>query len=120
MWKSLVEIVVALVFVVLLILKVDPFHWTMPDEIQMVVLGLVIAVFGVHAGLVIRQKAQDERDALHLHKASRVAYIGGVALLVTGVTIQSLMHKLDPWLVGTLAGMVILKMLALIWIRYRN
>jgi hypothetical protein len=120
MWKSLVEIIVSVAFVVLLVLKVDPFHWTMPDEMQMVVLGLVIAAFGLHAGLVMRQKASDEREALHMHKASRVAYIGGIALLVTGVTVQSLTHSLDPWLVGTLAGMVILKMLALIWSRYRN
>lgn len=120
MLMNLGEVLVSSVFLVLLVLKLDPFGLLMPNRVQMAILALVVAVFGLYAGIVFRRKARDEREALHIHRASRFAYISGVALLVTAITVQSLMGSVDHWLFYILAGMVIVKMAILIWSRLKN
>ena len=120
MLKNSGEIILSIVCVILLVVLVDPFQWTMPNEIQMIVMALVVAAFGLYSGLLYRQKPVDERDAVHIHKASRMGYIGGIVLLVIAITIQTFMHSLDPWLVGVLVGMVVIKMIVLVWTRIRN
>lgn len=114
------EIIVSLLFVVLLILKIDPFRWTMPDQLEMIVLALVIAAYGLYTGLFFRERARDEREAYHLHVAGRIAYLAGVGFLVIAIVVQSLENRLDPWLVGGLAAMVVVKMLSLIWARLQK
>ncbi len=114
------EVILSVVFIILLLMKVDPFDLLMPNHVQMFILGLLVAAFGLYAGVLFRQRVRDEREALHLYRASRFAYIGGVTLLVVGITVQSFLGSLDPWLVWILAGMVIIKMTILIWSRIRN
>ena len=66
MLMNLGEVLVSAVFLVLLVLKLDPFGLLMPNRVQMAMLALVLAVFGLYAGIIFRQKARDERDALHI------------------------------------------------------
>lgn len=120
MSRNLGEIAVSLLFIVLLVLKLDPFRWAMPSSMEMLLLALVIAAFGVYAGLFFRERSRDEREALHLSLASRSAYLAGVALLVVAIVVESLAHRLDPWLVGVLVVMVVVKMAGLIWARTRK
>ncbi len=120
MFANLREIIVSAAFVILLALKFDPLNWLMPTRSQVLVLCLLVAAFGLYAGILFRQKVRDEREALHLHRASRIAYIAGVAVLVAAIVIQSLMGMTDPWLFGVLGGMIIIKMAVLIWSRLRN
>lgn len=120
MWKNLSEILIALIFILLLFIKLDPFGITMPNEVQMLVLCLLIATFGLYAGILFREKAKDEREAYHLYKASRGSYFLGITILVIGIVIKSLNHSLDPWLVYTLSAMVITKLTILVWLRIRN
>lgn len=120
MSKNPGEVIISAIFVVLLFLKVDPFGWTMPNDVQMVILVLVIVTFAVYAGLMFREKARDEREAQHIHIASRAGYLVGVALLVAGVVVGSLSGSLNSWLVVVLAGMIIGKMVAFIWARNRK
>ncbi len=120
MSRNVGEIVVSLVFVVLVVLKLDPFKWTMPDQVEMIVLALVVAAYALYAGLFFRERARDEREAYHLHFASRVAYLAGVGFLVVALIVQSIAHHLDPWLVGGLTAMVLVKMISLIWARLRR
>jgi uncharacterized membrane protein YgdD (TMEM256/DUF423 family) len=120
MLSNLAEILVSLAFVVLLALKLDPLALLMPNKVQMSILALLVAAAGLYAGILFRQKARDEREALHLHRASRFAYVAGVALLVLAITVQSFQGGADPWLFYTLAGMVIVKLGILIWSRIRN
>lgn len=114
------EVVLSVIFIILLLMKVDPFDLLMPNHLQMFILGLLVAAFGLYAGALFRQRIRDEREGLHLHRASRFAYIGGVTLLVAGITVQSFEGSLDPWLVYILAGMVIIKLAILVWSRIRN
>ena len=120
MSKNLGELVVSVVFLVLLAVKLDPFGWTMPDPAQMLVLALVIATFAVYAGVLFRERPEDEREAVHIHRASRVGYLAGVALLVAAITAKSLSQESEPWLFVVLAGMILSKLAARIWMRNRN
>ena len=120
MSRNLGEIVVSLVFIILVVLKLDPFRWTMPDQIEMIVLALVVAAYAVYAGLFFRERAHDEREAYHLYVASRIAYLAGVGFLVVALVVQSFAHHLDPWLVGGLTAMVLVKMITLMWARLRR
>lgn len=120
MLSSIAEILVSIAFIVLLALKLDPFDLFMPNKIQMSVLALLVAAAGLYAGILFRQKARDEREALHLYRASRFAYVAGVALLVLAIVVQSFRGGADRWLFYILAGMVIVKLAILVWSRARN
>lgn len=120
MLSNLAEIVVSLVFIALLALKLDPLHLLMPSRIQMTLLALLVAAGGLYAGILFRERARDEREALHLHRASRAAYIVGLALLVLAIVVQSFGRGADPWLFFILGGMVIAKLSILVWSRMRN
>jgi uncharacterized membrane protein YgdD (TMEM256/DUF423 family) len=120
MLTNLAELAVSLVFIALVVLKLDPFGLLMPNQVQMSILALLVAAAGLYAGVLFRQRARDEREALHLYRASRFAYIAGVALLVLAIVVQSFQGGADPWLFYILAGMVIVKLTILFWSRIRN
>lgn len=120
MLSILSEIIVSLVFVALLALKLDPLHLLMPNRVQMTILALLVAAGGLYAGVLFRQKARDEREALHLHRASRFAYVTGVALLVLAIAVQSFSGGVDPWLFYILGGMVVVKLAILVWSHIQN
>ena len=106
------EILASCVLVGLVVLVLNPFHFWMPMPLQMMILGATIAAFGVVAGFVVRERAKDERDEAHRMRAGRVAFLAGTAVLVVGIIVQSFTHQVDSWLVGTLAVMLVAKMLA--------
>jgi hypothetical protein len=118
--KRVSEIIVALVLVVILFIKADPFHWLMPDAVQMIILGVLAAVFALYAGLIFREKPADERESLHLYKASRIAYLAGTITLTAVIVVQDILHQLDVWLVAVLGVMIVTKLIVLLWARYKN
>ena len=109
------EIIASCILVVLIVLVLNPFHFWMPMPLHVMVLGATIAVFGVVAGFVMRERAIDERDVAHRMRAGRIAFLTGTAILVIGIVVQSFMYEVDPWLAGALAGMLIAKMLARVY-----
>jgi hypothetical protein len=118
--KKLSEIVVALILVAVLFVKADPFHWLMPDAVQMVILGVLAAVFALYAGLIFREKPADERESLHLYKASRIAYLAGTIALTAVIVVQDILHQLDVWLIVVLGIMIVTKLIVLLYSRYKN
>lgn len=120
MLSSVAEIVVSLVFIALLFLKLDPFDFLMPTKVQMSILALLVAAAGLYAGILFRQRARDEREALHLHRASSAAYAAGVAILVIAIAWQSFSGTADPWLFYVLGAMVVVRIAILAWSRERN
>ena len=118
MLMNLGEIVLSVLMIVLSVIKLDPFDWSMPTPVQMLFLGLLIAAFGLYSGLLYREKARDERDAYHLHKASRFGYIAGVTTLVAAIVVQSLNGTLDPWIVIALSVMIVAKLVSRVLERY--
>lgn len=118
--NSLQEILISGILVVLLILFLNPLHFWMPTTLlMMMVLGLVV-VFALFASFVWRENHRDEREGLHKMMAGRIAFLVGSALLVIGIIVQSFKHELDPWLIFTLAGMIVAKVITLIYGRVKN
>jgi hypothetical protein len=118
--KTLSESLVALAVLVALFLKIDPFHWLMPTELQMVVLCLFAAALALYAGAVFREKAKDERESSHLYRASRWGYLVGLISLSALVVVRDIQHKLDPWLLGILGVMVLIKIIVLRWAEWKH
>jgi len=118
--KNLSEILISACLIVVLAFKLDPFHWFMPNEVQMLILCLFAAGFALYAGVVFREKAHDERENAHLYLASRISYLVGIISLSLIIVIQDILHQLDPWLLLVLAIMILTKLLVLIYARIRH
>ncbi len=118
--KKASEIVVALALVAVLFFLADPFGLLMPTEVQMVLLCVLAAAVAVYAGLVFREKPADERESLHLYKASRIAYLAGTVALTAVIVVQDILHRLDPWVPAVLGVMIVTKLIALLYARYKN
>ncbi|OGZ00978.1 MAG: hypothetical protein A3B13_02650 [Candidatus Liptonbacteria bacterium RIFCSPLOWO2_01_FULL_45_15] len=114
------EIFVSLILIVLLVLFLNPFGFWMPNILlMMMVLGLVV-VFSVFASFIWRENARDEREGLHKMMAGRFAFLVGMAILVTGIIVQSFKHELDFWLAFTLGAMILAKIIGLIYGRMKH
>lgn len=109
------EAIISSVLIILLFLFLNPFDFWMPTALlMMMVLGLVV-VFSLFASFIWRENHRDEREGLHKMMAGRIAFLAGAALLTTGIIVQSFSHNLDPWLIYTLAGMIVAKVVTLIY-----
>ncbi|MBI3589281.1 MAG: hypothetical protein HY093_02610 [Candidatus Liptonbacteria bacterium] len=115
--KFIQELLISLAFIILLVLVANPFDFWMPSTLTMTAAMLLVATFGVFAVFVWREKAADEREKLHRLMAGRFAYLLGAAGLTAGIVVQSLSHAIDPWLVISLAFMVLGKIVSLIYSR---
>jgi len=114
------EISISGILIILLVLFLNPFGFWMPTTLlMMMILGLV-AVFALFASFVWRENHRDEREGLHKMMAGRAAFLVGTALLTLGIIVQSLSHNLDPWLVLTLGGMIVAKVISLIYGQIKN
>lgn len=118
--KALTESLLALSVLAVLFLKMDPFHWFMPTEAQMILLCVFAAAFALYAGVVFREQAKDERESNHLYRASRWGYLVGVVTLSGVIVVQDVLHQLDPWLLVVLGVMVITKLVVLRWAQWRH
>ena len=117
--NSLQEILISAILIILLVLFLNPFDFWMPTTLlMMMMLGLVV-VFSLFASFVWRENHRDEREGLHKMMAGRIAFLVGTALLVLGIIVQSFSHNLDPWLVFTLGGMIVAKVISLIYGRIK-
>jgi len=110
-----IEVVISLVLVVLAVLLLNPFHFWMPNMIHMVMLALTLVVFAFFAIFILREKVQDEREAIHRMLSGRVAFLTGSALLTIGIVAQSLKNAVDVWLVIVLVAMVLSKIVTRIY-----
>ena len=118
--KALTESLLALAVLAVLFLKIDPFHWFMPTEIQMILLCFFAAAFALYAGVVFREQARDERESDHLYRASRWGYLVGVVTLSVIIVVQDVLHRLDPWMLIVLGAMVVTKLVVLRWSQWRH
>ena len=111
------EISISLILIVLLGLFLNPFGFWMPDAlVMMIILGLIV-VFAIFSGFMWKERAQDEREALHRMLAGRVAYLIGTGILMLGIIVQSSRHEIDSWLVFTLGAMILAKIFGVIYSR---
>ncbi len=109
------EWLLALATIVALVLIVNPFGIIMTSAYTLMILmllGIAVIAFGV---FVWREDYHDEREELYAMKAGRLSYFVGGAVLVLAITIQTLDHTLDIWLVIALASMVLTKLVVSAW-----
>lgn len=110
MKNNIVTIGVAGVFVALLALLSDPFMLWMPAPAQMAALLGAAALACIWAGFVLREKALDEREALHAMRAGRAGYLAGVSVLTAALVSQGLSHHIDQWIPLALGVMVLVRL----------
>lgn len=107
--KLLSEKIVTVLLVVFLIWFVNPFDFWMTGAMHMTLLGLIVALFAIFAMFLWRESIVDEREQLHRFIATRFAYTAGGGLLLLGILVQALAHRIDPWMPLVLTGMVLAK-----------
>lgn len=95
--------------VILLLALTDPFMVLMPSMAQMIALLVVSVLLILWAGLLMHEKAEDERESHHRMLADRNAYLCGVIVLTTALVIQGIGHSIDSWIPLALAGMIVVK-----------
>ncbi len=104
-----VSTVLVLVFSALLL---NPFHFWMPGMTQLAVLGCLLVAFAVLSVYLLQENGGDEREAAHRMRAGRVAFFIGSLILVMGIAVESAQGTPNMWLVLSLAGMILGKVVA--------
>ncbi len=104
------EILVSVLLIVLLALFLNPFQWFMPSMMVATLLCILVVIFLVFAIFMWKEKTHDEGEQVHKMLAGRVAFLAGAAVLVVGICVQEAQGKLDPWLLYTLAVMILAKL----------
>lgn len=109
------ELIASIALIAILVLLFNPFGLWMPNTLFMMMLLGLIVVFALFASFIWREKARDEREAMHRMLAGRFAFLAGAATLLLGIIIGSFQHDVDFWIVLTLVVMVIAKVLGLLY-----
>jgi hypothetical protein len=115
MKNNIKETIVTVCLIAIAILLLNPFHFWMPDMMVMCMLAIALALFGIFASFILREKAVDERDDVHKTLAGRNAFLAGSAVLMIGIVIQGYSHAVDPWLVIALIVMILVKIATRMW-----
>ncbi len=117
--RTLSEVLIPLLLIALLALFLNPFSWYMPSMLVMSALCLLVLLFFIFGVFIWKEKAVDEREQIHKMLAGRIAFLVGSAVLIIGICVQEYQKNLDPWLVYTLAAMVLAKLITFLYGRHR-
>lgn len=115
MKNNLKETIVTVALIAVAILLLNPLHFWMPDMMVMSMLAITLALFGIFASFILRERSVDEREDQHKSLAGRNAFLAGSGILTLGIVVQGYTHTVDPWLVFTLIGMVAVKLITRHW-----
>ena len=97
---------------------INPLNVWMPDMAHMTMLGITVAAFGALSIFIAHETSSDERDEAHRMFAGRAAFFAGSFVLLIGIVVETLSHRLDSWLVVALVVMVLAKLGARLWSGY--
>lgn len=115
----IIQTISALTILAIAILFLNPGHLTMPETVvSMMAVGIILA-FLTFAGIILKEKASDERESIHILTAGRLSYLVGVGTLIIGIIVQGIQHNIDPWLVYTLCAMVFSKLISRIYSQFK-
>ena len=118
--QNTVHAVLALLTLISLGLLTDPFMYWMPERVRLLILVGVTVLLCALFGFALRERASDEREAMHRMLAGRIAYLSGIAVLTVALLVQGLSHRVDPWIGAALAAMVLGKLVAHLYIDHYN
>ncbi|MDP3899633.1 MAG: hypothetical protein Q8Q23_00975 [bacterium] len=114
------EVSLSIMFIALLIIILNPFHFWMPSMLTYTLLISLLVIFGVFAAFIWREKSNDERENLHKLMAGRFAFLVGVGILVVAVIIEDINSQIDIWLIIALGGMILAKVSGLLYGRLKH
>lgn len=114
------EIIVSLIFVILIVFLLNPFHAWMSPSVLMAGNAILFIVFVLFAGLIWREKGRDERETVHIMRAGRFAFISGVAILTIGIIVTSIQHQPNMWIALSLGIMILAKITGLVYSKLYN
>jgi hypothetical protein len=112
------EVLVTTVYIALLGLLLNPFHFWMPTAMDMMLMAAVLAIFFILSRLAWEERADDEREALHLNQSRHIAYLAGTGVLMLGTVYQAWNHSIDPWLIVALSIMLLTKLMSFIYLQH--
>ena len=101
---------------VVLILLIDPYNIMMKLMLSGAVLVVLVVLYTVKFIVIFREKPQDERDLAHRFRSSGVSYYTVSILLFIGVLVESLTGDIDSWLVVSLAGLFVSKLVSMVYL----
>ncbi len=88
----------------------------MPMGMVLFALCILVALFAVFAALMWREKGVDEREEQIIHKADRIGFLAGAAVLIAAVVYDTVTtHHLDEWVMGALFAMLFFKVASSIY-----
>jgi uncharacterized oligopeptide transporter (OPT) family protein len=87
---------------------------------QIIGTSAALIVYTVLLSLAGEGTTIDERETEHRFIAARIALITGTASLSIGVLYQLFTHQLDYWLLVSLIGINVSKIISLIYLNYRR
>lgn len=112
------EYVAVIIFIGILVLLLNPFHFWMPENVKYIMLASLLVLFGVYVSTVLKQQPQDEREEQHQFIAHRFGYLLGTALLMVGIIYEGItQYEIHPWLPIVLGVMVLANMCSLSYSR---
>lgn len=112
------ELGLSLLLLSLLFFLFDPFHMLMLTSMQMLVLCAVAVTALAYGVFLFRSRSHDEREQLHLFVASRIGFLLGAGVLTVAIVLQKIAHQDVAWLILSLAGMVLGKIIGLLYAQY--
>ena len=119
MKRILAEFILPFILLVVLASLVWPYGFGGGHAMVMARQGILLSGFIVFALWIWREQSLDEREELHRMLIGRVAYLVGSGILIAGIVVQSLGGIVDRWLVYSLMGMVLVKVVGSVWARRR-
>ena len=78
-----------------------------------------LAVFFVFAFFICHHKKNDERDDYVLFLGERFGFIAGSAILMIGLLIQAKAHEVDIWMAVAFTGMILAKIVGMIYAKLK-
>ncbi len=115
MKNNIAEAGVTVALIGIAVLLLNPLNFWMPDILVICMLAITLALCGVFASFVLRERSYDERDEHHRSLAGRNAFLAGAGVLIIGVVVQGYSHTVDPWLILALIAMVVVKIGTRLW-----
>jgi hypothetical protein len=113
--NTVAEYLIAFALILLLGLLADPFHLWMPSAIEMILVLAAALLAVVYGGFVLKERAADERDALHRMLAGRAAFLTSTTVLTVALLYQGVTHTIDPWIPAALALTILAKLATRAW-----
>lgn len=112
MKNNIKEIISAIGLLVILALLMNPMGIYYSNMMLASFITILILLYIFFSVVVIRDRAADEREEKHQYFAGRVAFLVGTTVMIIGIIMQSISHKIDLWLVVTLIAMIAAKLIA--------